>query len=170
MSRYFFIALTVLTAAMAGCTTKHPQTAQEFRIAIPKSMMGKLETFEVKRPFRAVAKTFRNRAPKCLNVAIKTRSMTNGSYSAYTSTYTPTVVVKRRRAELHVQKHIDNVVKVSEEPAGGYYLLVVDAYPINRTTTRIDIYRPAMGHGVLIKAIKAWAAGTSKGCPDLTKI
>jgi hypothetical protein len=67
------------------------------------------------------------------------------------------------------QHHEQGVISVSKEPDGGYYLLVADAQPVTQTKTRIDLYRPSMGHGVLIQAVKNWAAGQNVGCPDLTK-
>lgn len=57
----------------------------------------------------------------------------------------------------------------ARKPDGGYYLLVADAQPVTQTKTRIDLYRPSMGHGVLIQAVKNWATGENIGCPDLTK-
>jgi hypothetical protein len=65
--------------------------------------------------------------------------------------------------------HEAGVLNVSEEPEGGYYLLVADAYPINKNKTRVDLYGLSMGHDVLIKAVKGWATGENVGCPDLTK-
>ena len=86
------------------------------------------------------------------------------------TTYKPTVVVTSRKAELHVQQHHDQgVLAVSKEPEGGYYLLVADAQPVTQTKTRVDLYRPSMGHRVLIQAVKNWATGENVGCPDLTK-
>jgi hypothetical protein len=32
------------------------------------------------------------------------------------------------------------------------------------------MYRPSMGYDVMIKAIKGWATGKNRGCPDMTKI
>ena len=65
------IAFTVLCAVLAGCA-QQPQNAQEFRQAIPGAFMGKVQTFEAKRPLAAVAKTFQARAPECLNVSVPT--------------------------------------------------------------------------------------------------
>jgi len=46
------VAVTGLS--VAGCA-QQPQTAQEFREAIPGAFMGKVQTFEAKRPLAAVA-------------------------------------------------------------------------------------------------------------------
>ncbi len=164
--------LTAITAlALAGCVTSHPQTAQEFREAVPGAFMAKVESFEVERPFAEVAEAFQSRAPGCLTGRVKTTSQTNMSYQVIVTAYTPTVHVSAERAEIHLQQHHEQgVLKVTEEPADGYYLLVTDAYPIDSARTRIDMYRPSMGYKPIIEAIKGWATGDNMGCPDLTKI
>jgi hypothetical protein len=169
--------LAVLAAAfsvvlLSGCVamTGHPQTADEFRKAVPGAFMAKVESFEVDRPFSDVAKTFKRKAPQCLNVTIKTVSQTNMSYQVIVTTYKPTVLVNGHKAELHVQFHHETgVLNVTEEPDGGYYLLVADAYPISNNKTRVDLYRPSVGYGTLIKGVKGWAKSKNAGCPDLTK-
>lgn len=163
-------AVALFTILLSGCVTHHPQTAEEFRKAVPGAFMAKVETFEVNRPFRDVAKTFQQKAPECLNVRVRTTSQTNMSYQVIVARYKPTVVVTKERAELHVQQHHEaGVLNVTKEPDGGYYLLVTDAYPLGKNRTRVEMYRPSIGHDVLIKAIKGWASGKNVGCPDLTK-
>jgi len=165
-SRVLIVVLNLL--ALFGCIS-HPQTAEEFRKAVPGAFSAKVETFEVDRPFSQVASTFQKMGPNCLSKTIKTTSQTTTSYQVIVTIYKPTVMVTGKKAELHVQFHHDQgVVAVSKEPAGGYYLLVADAQPVTQTKTRIDLYRPSMGHGVLIQAVKNWATGENIGCPDLT--
>ena len=85
--------------------------------------------------------------------------------------YKPTVVVSKQRAELHVQQHHESaVLKVTKEPEDGNYLVVTDAYPVSNNKTKIVIYRPSMGYGVMIKSIKGWATRKNIGCPDMTII
>jgi hypothetical protein len=85
--------------------------------------------------------------------------------------YKPTVVVNNERAELHVQQtHEKGVLNVTEVPDGGYYLLVADAYPIDNSHTRLELFGPSRGYDVLIRAVKGWASGENLGCPDMTKI
>jgi len=163
--------LAVATLLVAGCATQHPQTAEEFRRAVPGAFMAKTETFEVKRAFRDVAETFQRKAPECLNVRIRTTSQSTTSYQVIVTSYKPTVVATKERAELHVQQHHEKgVMKVTTEPEGGYYLLVVDAYPVDRNTTRVQWFGPSRGYDALIRAVKGWAAGENLGCPDMTKI
>ena len=169
MNRYYVVIIVLNLLALFGCIS-HPQTAEEFRKAVPGALSAKVETFEVDRSFSQVANTFQKMGPNCLSKTIKTTSQTNMSYQVIVTTYKPTVVVKGKKAELHVQFHHDQgVVNVSKEPVGGYYLLVADAQPLTPTKTRIDLYRPSMGHAVLIQAVKNWATGENVGCPDLTK-
>lgn len=167
-----FIVIPSFFALLTGCGTM-PLTADEFRKAVPGAYSAKVETFDVNRSFRAVAKTFEKMAPKCLNKTVTTTSSTPGTYgpvaSTFTVTYKPTVVVTKEKVELHVQHHTDNAMKVYEEPDGGYFLLVADAYPIGKKKTKVDLYRPSIGHKVLVKAIKGWSTGKNVGCPDLTQ-
>ena len=171
MNRSPVFAAALSCALLSGCAaiSGHPQTAEEFRKAVPGAFLGKVESFEVDRPFSEVARTFQKRAPECLNVTIKTVSRTNMSYQVIVTTYKPTVLVNGDKAELHVQFHHDQgVMNVTKEPDGGYYLVVADLFPLGDNRTRADLYRPSMGYDVLIKGIKGWAANDSSGCPDLT--
>jgi hypothetical protein len=170
MKKPIILTIALFTMMLSGCVTHHPQTAEEFRKAVPGAFMGKVETFEVNRPFSDVAKTFQKKAPECLNVSVKTTSQTRQSYQVIVTDYKSTVLVTEEKAELHVQQHhAAGVVNVTKEPNGGYYLLVADAFPLDKKRTRVDIYGPSIGHGVLIEAIKGWATGENIGCPDLTK-
>ncbi len=171
MNRSAVFAAALSCALLSGCAaiSGHPQTAEEFRIAVPGAFLAEVESFEVNRPFSEVAHTFQKKAPECLNVTIKTVSRTNMSYQVIVTTYKPTVLVNGAKAELHVQFHHDQgVMNVTKEPDGGYYLVVADLFPMGNNRTRVDIYGPSMGHDVLMKGIKGWAASDSSGCPDLT--
>jgi len=156
---------------LTGCATQMPQTADEFRKAVPGAFMAKTETVEVARPFRDVAASFQKRAPECLNVTVETISQTTTSYQVIVTAYKPTVMVNGARAELHVQQeHKSGVLKVYTEPAGGHYLFVADAYPLESNRTRLQLFGPSRGYDVLIRAVKGWASGENLGCPDMTKI
>ena len=171
MSRTALLAAALAGALLSGCAamTGHPQNAEEFRQAVPGAFLGEVETFEVERPFSEVAGTFQRKAPECLNVSIRSVSSGYMHYQVIVTTYKPTVMVNGDRAELHVQFHHDQgVMNVTKEPEGGYYLLVADLFPAGAGRTRVDLYRPSMGHDVLVKGIKGWAASDSAGCPDLT--
>lgn len=171
MDRSAMLAAALCCALLSGCAAMsgHPQNAEEFRKAVPGAFMAKVETFEVDRPFPEVAETFREKAPECLDVTIRTVSRTNMSYQVIVTTYKPTVLVNGNKAELHLQFHHEQgVLNVTKEPDGGYYLLVADLFPVGSNRTRVDLYRPSVGYDVLIKGVKGWAASGSSGCPDLT--
>ncbi|HSA61461.1 MAG TPA: hypothetical protein VLE03_04415 [Nitrospiraceae bacterium] len=169
MNRYHVLIVALSLLALCGCVS-HPQTAEEFRKAVPAAFSAKVETFEVERPFGQVASTFQKMGPSCLSKTIKTTSQTTTSYQVIVTTYKPTVMVTGKKAELHHQQHHEQgVLSVSKESDGGYYLLVADAQPVTQTKTCIDLYRPSMGHSVLIQAVKNLASGENIGCPDLAK-
>lgn len=164
-------AWTFAAALAAGCAGRMPQTADEFRQVAPGAFMVGVQSFDVRRPLREVGETFRRRAPECLNVTTRTTSRTRTSYQVIDTAYKPTVVVGRDKVELHIQqKHLKGVVNVYQEPPEGRYLFVVDAVPAGARATKVQIIGPSRGYDVIIRAIKAWADGSSTGCPDLTKI
>ena len=165
------MAGAALCAVLAGCAVNYPQTAQEFREMAPGAFMGKLQSFEAKRPLREVARTFEARAPECLNVSVRTISQTSTSYQNILTTYKATVVATAQKAELHLQREFKGggVITPGKVPPGGLYMLVADATPIDKGRTRIDVYSPSMGVDVLIRAINGWASGENLGCPDMTK-
>jgi hypothetical protein len=170
MKNPVFYAITLFTIFLSGCAGTMPQTADEFRKALPGAFMGEVENFEVNRPFMDVAKTFQTMAPKCLDVRIKTISDVYQSHQVIVAKYTPTVIVTDKRAELHVQeRHEAGVIAVYKEPEKGHFLMVVDAVPLGKNRTQITMYRPSKGHDVMVKAIKGWATGKNVGCPDFTK-
>jgi len=144
-------------------------TADEFRQAVPGSFSAKHETYEVDRPLSKVAAVFKQNGKKCLDKTIETVSSGYMNYQRIVTNYNPTVVVGKQRAELHLQQlHETGVMYIGDVPEGGYFMLVVDATPVDKNTTRIDMYRPAWGFGNLIGAIRGWTDGSNTGCPDLT--
>lgn len=166
-----FPIITAAALLLGGCVSSHPQNAQEFRDAVPGAWSADFETLTVNRPFQDVARTFRQKAPECLDVRIRTTSQTNMSYQVIVTKYNPTVVVGDARAELHIQQdHEQGVMNVTKKPEGGYYLFVADAQPAGADQTKVSIYRPKMGYQHVTQAIKGWASGDNLGCPDLAKI
>ena len=163
--------LGTIAALAAGCAGKMPQTADEFRQMAPGAFMVQVQSFEVKRSPREIGETFRRRAPECLNVTVRTTSQTATSYQVVDTAYKATVIAGSDKAELHLQqKHLKGVVAVYEEPADGHYLFVVDAVPAGARAAKVQIIGPSRGYDVVVRAIRAWADGSSTGCPDLTKI
>jgi hypothetical protein len=169
--QYRIILATVLTSGLfAGCAINHPQTAAEFRAAAPGATFGKKESFVVDRQFDAVARTFEEQAPKCLEKRVKMTESGHMYHHVVVTKYTPTVLVSDDSAELHLQfEHEQGVMAVSEMPENGYYLMVADASRLADNKTQIDMYRPSMGYDTIVRAVKGWATGDNIGCPDLTK-
>ena len=168
--RYRFVLSAVLFGSLfSGCAGHMPQSADEFRHGLPGAFLGKVEKFDVSRPYTDVGKSFQKMAPQCLDVRIKTTSQTNTSYQVIVTKWNPTVKISDQRAELHIQQlHEQGVLNVYEVPEKGYYMMVVDAIPTGTNSSQVIMYRPAIGNKALIKAIKGWAAGENIGCPDLT--
>lgn len=167
------IGAVVLPALVLAACGGMPQSAEEFRKAVPGAMMTKTDSYEVNRSVQAVGTTFRQRAPECLGVQVRTVSQTTTSYQNILTTYKPTVVVTGERAELHVQQlhKGGGVIYPQKPPEGGVYLMVVDAYPVSSNRTRIQLYGPSLSaYDVLYRAIRGWATGENLGCPDMTKI
>jgi hypothetical protein len=151
--------LGTVVALAAGCAGKMPQTADEFRQMAPGAFMVQVQNFEVKRSPREIGETFRRRAPECLNVTIRTTSSAPGSYQVIETAYKATVIAGGDKAELHLQqKHLKGVV--STQARGRPLPLRGRCVPAARWS-HCD---------VVVRAIKAWADGSSTGCPDLTKI
>ncbi len=119
LNRYHVFIMFLVVLALSGCVS-HPQTAEEFRKAVPRTFSAKVETIEINRPFSQVTRTFQKMGPNCLAKTITTTSQTNMSYQVIVTTYKPTMLVTGKKAELHVQMHHEqDVLNVSKEPEGG---------------------------------------------------
>lgn len=167
---YYFSVIFIIT--LSGCAMHHPQNAEEFRAGVLESSWTEVDSFEVKRPYKQVVSTFDKYTEKCLSKAIETTSCSNYGCNSYVQTYTPTLIANNAKMEMHIQLNMSNMVNISttsEIPENGIYVLVTDAYPVNKNTTKVDMYQGKMGYATLKKAVKGWATGKVKGCPDLTK-
>jgi hypothetical protein len=163
----------VLLAVLLTACVAMPQNPDDFRKAVSGgAVMTKTDSYEVNRSTQAVAATFKQRAPECLGVQVRTVSQTTTSYQNILTTYTPTVVAGGQRAELHVQQlhKGGGVIYPQKPPEGGVYIFVADATPVSANRTRIQLYGPSKGYDVLYRAIRGWATGENLGCPDMTKI
>ena len=165
------ICIVAITSLLLQACVQLPQTAEEFRKAVPGAMMTKTDTYQVNRPMSEVASTFERLAPKCLNVTVQTVSHTSTSFQNLIARYKATVVRTGERVELHVQQLYETgVLYPSKPPEGGVYLLVADAYAQSSSSARIQLYGPSMGYEELYRAIRGWASGENLGCPDMTTV
>ena len=166
--------LAVWIPALALCSSAcfhMPQTADEFRQAVPRSFSAKHQSYEVERDYRKVAAALQRRGPQCLNVSVEVTSRGHGSSSHWIDHYKPTVVVGKQRTELHLQQHkeMKMLIKPHKEPEGGYYMLVVDAERLGRNRVKVDMYAPRLGYDHLVEAVDAWIRGTHDLCPDMAE-
>ena len=84
--------------------------------------------------------------------------------------FTATVVVGDKKAELHVQRKFSGAVyNPYAEPEGGSYFLVAEVTPLGPGRSKIDITGTRVGADELIRAVTGWATGQDLGCPDMTK-
>ena len=159
------LSLTLLSACASS-----PMSPNEHREAAKSGRtFFTTESFEVKRPFAEVAKTFKKMAPECLSFTLAHTQKPVIGFGSSTRQYAtgkPTVLISPNKAELHFQTQFKNVVV--KEPKGGTYYLIADAYPIGNGKTRVDIYRAQVQ--LVADAVKGWATGENLGCPDATRI
>jgi hypothetical protein len=64
-------------------------------------------------------------------------------------------------ARLVQVKSIGNMAK---EPPDGNFYLVADATPLGKGRTRVQVYRS--GAVAIKEAVRNWANGNERGCPD----
>jgi hypothetical protein len=171
MKHTFTLISLFMAAFLSGCGTI-PQNAADFRTQVQESSMATVDTFEVKRPYQDVTKTFEKYVGKCLNVSMESTTCYNGGGCSTTvQNYNPTLMIGKSKMQLYVQVEMPNAVMLGsgKMPEKGMYIVVTDAEKVDSKTTKLDIYRGRFGYDTLQKAIRGWANGDIKGCPDLTQ-
>jgi hypothetical protein len=170
-------ALVSIALVLAGCGMA-PKNAAEYRQATRDGLkygMGSIgvsiETFEVERPFREVSQTLQRKADECLKVAVRwTATNQYGNTRSGVHTYKPTFVNGSSRAELHVQRLRTGGGDIdANAPPGGFYKAVLDATPVGKGRTKVEIYTQSVDEELLRRAMRGWAQGSNLGCPDLGK-
>ncbi len=159
---------------ISGCSfAPTPQNAAEFRKVVADGTFGSsLETIEIKRPYYKVARTLKKKSKECLNIKLIKTKCVNRSCTDYHDTYTPTILSKKNKTEIHVQWERDpwNAIGSGEPPAKGMYIGVFDVVPDGKNKTKLTVYGPSIEHLTTVhKAVKHWADGSNLGCPDLTQ-
>jgi hypothetical protein len=154
---------------LTGCVTM-PQTREEFRAAVAKgAFSAKAESFVVKKNFTRVVSHLKTKTEACLNKEVH-RSMMHGMYqersrSTYrASVHTPT----RNRAEFTMQVTHQPKGIGADAPPGGFYLMVADIEAVSPDTLQVNLYRPTLGHGGAVDAVRHWLRGDDEGCPKLS--
>src|SRR5712692_1902538 len=161
------LPLIAVALLLVGCATA-PKNAEEFRQAMRSSPFKKVESFEVARPFQDVSSTLRKKGNECLARTVRWTARSSGSFNTRSgvNTYKPTFVANANRAELHVQLKRSAVVEVGSPP-DGFYRVVLDATPMAKDRTRIDMYALSIDDNLIRKAMRGWVQGDNLGCPDL---
>lgn len=154
--------LAIVFLALAGCG---PRNAEEFR----KNFIVSHDSFEVDRPYKDVAATLRQKAAECLEVEIKlicTNCVFGGNMGK--RNWTPTLITNPERTELHLQFKRPDAIG---QPPNGDYEIVLDAVPLDKKRTKIDIYRLRPQERFLQRTMAGWVRGEAlDGCPDLSTI
>jgi hypothetical protein len=142
-----------------------PKTAPEFRERVSAFIIPNMESFDVDRPFRDVAETFRTRAPECLDKTIQ-RSMRYGTMFDH---WNPTVIVTEGKAELYVRYFKESkVMRMHDNSEKGEFAIVVDIVPAAAGKTGVTLYKSSIsGVSAIVEAVRHWAGGTHTRCPDL---
>jgi hypothetical protein len=167
------LALVAVALVLGGCGMA-PKNAEEFRQATRDGQrygLAAVESFEVERPFRDVSVTLQKKADECLKVAVKwSATNTYGNTRSGVRTYKPTFTANSSKAELHVQRKREGGGEVDVgSPPDGFYHAVLDATPVAKSRTRVEIYTQSKDDDLLRRALRGWAQGSNLGCPDLTK-
>jgi hypothetical protein len=166
-------ALIAIALVLSGCGMA-PKNAEEYRQATRDGSrygLTTIETFEVERPFREVSSTLQRKSDECLKVGIHwTATNRYGNTRSGVHTYKPTFVNGSTKAELHIQRLRTGGGDIdANAPPGGFYKAVLDATPVGKTRTKIEIYTQSADEELLRRALRGWAQGSNPGCPDLGK-
>src|SRR2546429_9827442 len=170
LTRLFFVLSTA--ALLFGCASQS-KTADQLRDNVQRNdTFTSREVFEVKKPYRQVSDTLRKKWLEWLD-STTTGSFQRGgnTFGTLTDIYKPKVAVTDRRTELTLQHKQTGtgVTQLGGPPPEGFFIIVTDVYLAVKNTSRVDVQKHMPGYAGVIKAIRNWAEGTSKGCPDLAQ-
>lgn len=155
---FFRMLPLALPLVLAGCVTI--KTPDEFRSVIQGSSSGSVTTFTAARPLAAVTASFRKKAAECLQYDLTSTS--RGSTYTYANARGK-VEAGSGRSTLLFQVH--SVGNLASEPEGGNFYLLADALP-KGGGTQVTVYRAKSVGSAIEEAVRAWAEGRERGCPD----
>ncbi len=170
MTRTNFISFAFVAVLLAGCGSM-PKTA-ELLIQNVKDgkMMSEKDVFEVKRPLSQVTEVFKKKADECFHQDLIRTWREGGLDRRQVVAFKPKMIVGKQHTRLTLQSKItEGSTELGDIPPDGWYFLVVDAYPLDKNTTRVESYFQQTGYRGAFTAVKLWASGKNMGCPDLTQ-
>jgi hypothetical protein len=167
--RYMFrgrtgLLLVAVVFLLAGCAVK---SAEEFRKAVRVTPFTTVETLEVARSFKDVTETLRKKSKECLDVTVRLVCTNCIGKNERFNVFKPTFITTPNRTELHFQYTQGGVIEIGAPP-DGFYAIVLDATPIAKGGTKIEIYRASPDEKFIHTAMRGWVTGDNMGCPDLT--
>jgi hypothetical protein len=155
----------VVVFMVLGCAST-PQTADEYRRAASGSMVLAVERFEVHRAYNRVANTLEIMLAMCFEADARGDLSHDRDSQPADRQWHPTVIVADAKTEMHVQGVKEQGLAYwGQQPQGGPYVLVLDAFPAGVDKTQIVMYRPRVGYGALISTVKGWVTGEKQACP-----
>lgn len=173
MSYRSFFVISILASFLAGCGTL-PKTADNVVESVnANEIYSKKDTFEVKQPLSKVAAVLKEKSAECFrkrteHTNLQATGIGTTGYRTTTIDFTPHVLVTRERVRLTVQLKDVSTGNINVGPDEGWYVMVVDAYPVNKQTTRVESYFRNNDHEAMQPAVKSWLTGNTAGCPDLS--
>jgi hypothetical protein len=170
---FFVVSLVALFLGGCGSMPKTPELL--IQNVNGGAAFSEKDTFEVKQPIATVSEVLKKKSHECFEQEISHTSQgdTTGGIRMdrhITRQLTPKVVVGKQHTRLVVQaKTTQGSTELGDIPPDGWYMLVVDAYPVNKNTTRVETYYQQTSFRGAYTAIKPWITGTNMSCPDLTE-
>ncbi|MDH5388648.1 MAG: hypothetical protein OEY06_09380 [Gammaproteobacteria bacterium] len=174
MSRISLIFFSFFTLILTGCGSM-PNTPELLVQNVKSgSMFSEKEVFEVERPLSKVSKTLKKKSTECFRQRVANTSNTGGTglqvQRTLVRSFTPKIVIGKKHTRLTLQSMItEGSTELGDMPKDGWYMMVVDAYKINKNKTRVETYFQQPSYLGAFSAIKHWATGSNMGCPDLTQ-
>lgn len=170
MTNKNFIVFSFLALLLTGCGSM-PRTPEVLVENVKSgSMLSDKDAYVVKRPLAQVTGVLKEKSAECLNQKIETSWWERGLHRRMVTAFTPRVTASKERTRLTLQsKIIEGSTEVGDPPPEGWYMMVVDAYAVDKNTTRIESYFQQSSYKGAFTATKAWVTGANMGCPDLTQ-
>jgi hypothetical protein len=173
--KFRFVAIALLLPLVSGCGSA-PRTIEEFRQNVSGGSVGfEKGTFVVNRPISDIAKTFDDRAKACLtNVRVDRTATLAARYGGQSKVdsfwYSSNVTSSSKSVEMYVRVKItgEKMIKVQDEPEGGYFVFLAEVTPVDKSHSSITAYSSKY-RTHLLEGVKGWATGNSLKCPELDK-